>query len=330
MSQPYDAFLLISFGGPEGPDDVMPFLENVLRGKNVPRERMLEVAEHYQHFGGVSPINEQCRELLAGIRAEFAARNCTLPIYWGNRNWAPMLADTVREMRDAGVKRVLALATSAFGSYSGCRQYREDIERALAAVEGAPVIEKMPPFCFRPSFLEAVTDRVQEALASLPDADVIYTAHSIPLAMAGVSPYEKQLRQVCSIVNGKLGLPDPVLVFQSRSGPPTQPWLGPDVSEYIRQTSSKRVVVVPVGFLSDHMEVLYDLDTEAAEAARERGIEFVRAATVGTHPKFIHCIYEMVAEAVAAKGFSTCAIDCCKPPARPAGPPAGAGGGRPE
>ena len=330
MSQPYDAFLLVSFGGPEGPDDVMPFLENVLRGKNVPRERMLEVAEHYQHFGGVSPINEQCRELLAGIRAEFAARNCALPIYWGNRNWAPMLADTVREMRDAGVKRVLALATSAFGSYSGCRQYREDIERAIAAVEGAPAIEKLPPFCFRPSFLEAVTDRVQEALASLPDADVIYTAHSIPVAMAGVSPYEKQLRQVCSIVNGKLGLPDPVLVFQSRSGPPTQPWLGPDVSEYIRQTASKRVVVVPVGFLSDHMEVLYDLDTEAAEAAKERGIEFVRAATVGTHPKFIHCIYEMVAEAVAAQGFSTCAIDCCKPPARPAGPPTGAGGGRPQ
>lgn len=322
MPQPYDAFLLISFGGPEGPDDVMPFLENVLRGKNVPRERMLEVAEHYQHFGGISPINEQCRELLAGIRAEFAARGCTLPIYWGNRNWAPMLADTVREMRDAGATRVLSMATSAFGSYSGCRQYREDIERAREGLEGAPVIEKLPPFCFRPGFLEAVTDRVQEALAALPDADVVYTAHSIPEAMAGVGPYEKQLRQVCAIVNSKLGLPDPVLVFQSRSGPPTQPWLGPDVCDYIRQTDSKRIIVMPVGFLSDHMEVLYDLDTEAAEAAKERGIEFLRAATVGIHPKFIHCIYELVAEALAAKGFTSCAIDCCKPPARPAARPA--------
>jgi ferrochelatase len=325
MSQPYDAFLLLSFGGPEGPDDVIPFLENVLRGKNVPRERMLEVAEHYHHFGGVSPINAQCRELLSAIRAEFASRRCSLPVYWGNRNWTPMLADTVREMRDAGHKRVLALATSAFGSYSGCRQYREDIEKASAGVEGAPVIEKLPPFSHREGFIEAVADRVQEALAKLPDAQVVYTAHSIPLSMAQSSPYEKQLLHVCSVVNAKLGLGEPVLVYQSRSGPPTQPWLGPDVCDMIRETTAKKLIVMPVGFLSDHMEVMYDLDTEAAEAAQERGIEFVRAGTVGTHPRFVNLIYELVAEAVAAQGFPTCAIDCCKAPQRPPS----AGGGRP-
>jgi ferrochelatase len=322
MTQPYDAFLLISFGGPEGPDDVIPFLENVLRGRNVPQERMLEVAEHYYHFGGVSPINEQCRSLLAAIRAEFAARKCELPVYWGNRNWQPMLEETVRQMRDDGVQRVLALATSAFGSYSGCRQYREDIERARGAVEGAPIIEKVPPFFRRAGFIEAVTDRVQEALASLPGADVIYTAHSVPESMAQASPYEKQLMEVASVVNAKLGLPAPTLVYQSRSGPPTQPWLGPDVCDYIRATDSKRLIVVPVGFLSDHMEVLYDLDTEAAEAAKDRGIEFLRAATVGTHPKFVNTIFELVAEATAAHGFQGCAIDCCRPPARP--PAAGA------
>ena len=313
MSSPYDAFLLVSFGGPEKHEDVIPFLENVLRGKNVPRERMLEVAEHYYHFDGMSPINDQCRALLAALRAEFDANGVGLPIYWGNRNWDPMLADIVRQMRDDGVKRAVALVTSAFGSYSGCRQYREDIGKARAAVEGAPEIDKLTPFWDHPGFLETVTDRVREALARLPGADVVYTAHSIPVSMAKSSPYERQLREVCAHVNTALGLGDPVLVFQSRSGPPTQPWLEPDVSDYIRGTEAKKLVVVPVGFLSDHMEVLYDLDTEAADAARERGIEFVRAGTAGTHPRFVTAIREMVE---AGPRF-VCDPGCCLAPVRP-------------
>ncbi len=320
MSNRYDAFLLISFGGPEKNEDVIPFLENVLRGKNVPRERMLEVAEHYYHFDGVSPINEQCRQLIAALETEFNGHQVGLPIYWGNRNWHPMLEDTVRRMRDDGVKNVIAFATSAFGSYSGCRQYREDVAKAREAVEGAPEITKLPPFWNHPGFVGAVTERVREALEKLPGADVVYTAHSIPVSMAESSPYEQQLRDVCAVVNGTLGLPEPVLVFQSRSGPPSQPWLEPDVSAYIRGCGSKKLIVVPVGFLSDHMEVMFDLDTEAAEAAQECGIEFVRAGTVGTHPLFVSCIRELVEAAQISGPSRICPPDCCKPASRPVRP----------
>jgi ferrochelatase len=312
MSKSYDAFLLVSFGGPEKHEDVIPFLENVLRGRNVPRERMLEVAEHYYHFDGMSPINDQCRALVAALQTELH-----LPIYWGNRNWAPMLADTVGKMRDDGVKRALALATSAFGSYSGCRQYREDIERARAAVgPGAPEIDKLPPFWNHPGFVATVALRVREAIEKLPGADVVYTAHSVPVSMAQSSPYEQQLRAVCEMVNSELGLGEPVLVFQSRSGPPGQPWLEPDIGDYIRGTEAKKLIVVPVGFLSDHMEVLYDLDTEAAALARERGIAFVRAATVGTHPRFIAGIRQIVHEAMERGPDYVCPADCCKLGAR--------------
>ena len=310
----YDAFLLISFGGPEKHEDVIPFLENVLRGRNVPRERMLAVAEHYYHFDGRSPINDQCRELLKVLKDRL-----DIPIYWGNRNWHPMLEDTVRQMRDDGVKRAVALATSAFGSYSGCRQYREDIERARAAVPDAPEIEKLPPFCLQPGFVDAVESCVKDALAKLPDAQVIYTAHSIPVSMAQSAPYEHQLRAVAQRVNERLGVGEPIMVYQSRSGPPTQPWLEPDVTDYIRSTDAKRLIVVPVGFLSDHMEVLYDLDTEASAAAQERGIEFVRAATVGTHPRFVDAIEDLVWTAMA-NGVNACAPECCKPAARPQRP----------
>ena len=221
----YDACLLVSFGGPEKREDVIPFLENVLRGRNVPRERLLAVAEHYYHFDGRSPINDQCRDLIAALEAD----GLGLPIYWGNRNWHPMLADTVAKMRDDGVKRALAIATSAFGSYSGCRQYREDIDAARAAVEGAPEIDKLPPFWNHAGFIDTMADRVREALAQLPGAEVVYTAHSIPVSMAQSSPYEQQLREASRRVNAKLGLGEPVLVFQSRSGPPSQPWLEPDI-----------------------------------------------------------------------------------------------------
>jgi ferrochelatase len=317
MTQLYDAFLLVSFGGPEGPEDVIPFLENVLRGRNVPRERMLEVAEHYFHFGGISPINRQNRELIAALAEEFAASGIRLPIYWGNRNWNPLLPDTVRAMRDAGVKGALALATSAFGSYSGCRQYRENIVAARASLENAPTIDVFPPFFHFSGFIGAVADRARDALAKLPGADLVYTAHSIPLSMARSSPYEAQLRDAASRVNSMMGAGEPVLVFQSRSGPPSQPWLGPDVGDYLRQTESKRVAIVPIGFLSDHMEVLYDLDTEAAQIAAERNIQMVRAATVGTHPSFVRAIREMVQEALENGPPPACAPDCCAPPMRP-------------
>jgi ferrochelatase len=317
-SQPYDAFLLVSFGGPESSEEVIPFLENVLRGKNVPRERMLQVAEHYYRFGGRSPINQQCRELIAALQTEFATYEVMLPIYWGNRNWTPLLPDTVREMRDAGVKRAIALVTSAFGSYSGCRQYRENIDAARAAVEYAPVIDQIPPFWNHPGFINAVADRARNALAKLPGADLIFTAHSIPVAMARSSPYEAELRAASAQVSSRIGsTSEPVLVFQSRSGPPSQPWLEPDIGDYLRSTQSKKVVIVPVGFLSDHMEVIYDLDTEAARIAAERGIEMVRAATVGTHPSFVRAVREMVQDAIRNGPPPLCPADCCLPPARP-------------
>ena len=315
MPAPYDAFLLVSFGGPEKHADVIPFLENVLRGRNVPRERLLEVAEHYYHFDGISPINRQCEDLLAALRAEFKTRGLNLPLYWGNRNWHPLLAATVEQMRADGVRNALALATSAYGSYSGCRQYREDLDRACAEVPGAPMIDKIRPFFDHPGFIEAAAARVSDAQAQLPGADIVFTAHSVPLSMAQGSPYEQQLRSVCAQVQQRCGADDaaPTLVFQSRSGPPGQPWLEPDIGDYIRQTTAKRLIVVPIGFLSDHMEVLYDLDTEAAALARERGIEFVRAGTVGTHPAFIAAIGEM-AESASHNGV--CQPDCCKPPQR--------------
>jgi ferrochelatase len=306
-----DAFLLVSFGGPEKREDVIPFLNNVLRGRNVPRERLLEVAEHYYHFDGRSPINDQNRALIAALTPELP-----LPVYWGNRNWHPFLEDTVRRMKEDGVRRAGALATSAFGSYAGCRQYREDIDRARAAVQGAPEIEKLPPFSAHPGFLDAVEARVAEALERLPGATVVYTAHSIPESMARSSPYERELREVCRIVSGRLGIGTPVLVYQSRSGPPTQPWLGPDIGDYIRSTDARKLIVMPVGFLSDHMEVLYDLDTEAAAVAGDRGIEFHRAATVGTHPRLIAAIRDLVISAMR-NGVRACRTDCCVVAGRP-------------
>ncbi len=316
MTEPYDGFLLVSFGGPERREDVIPFLENVLRGRNAPRERMLEVAEHYYHFGGVSPINRQNRELIEALEMEFRGHGISLPIYWGNRNWHPLLPDTVRAMRDAGVKRAIAFATSAFGSYSGCRQYRENIDAARAAVENAPVIDQIPPFYRQPGFIEAAADRVRDALERLPGAGLVFTAHSIPESMARTSPYESQLREASGEVSSMVGAGEPVLVYQSRSGPPSQPWLGPDIGDCLRQTQSKRVVIVPIGFLSDHMEVLYDLDTEAAAIAAERGIEMVRAGTVGTHPAFVRAVREMVEEAIKHGPPPACPPDCCAPPPR--------------
>ena len=333
MPDNFQAVLVLSFGGPEKPDDVMPFLENVLRGKNVPRERMLEVAEHYYHFGGRSPINEQNRELIAALERELNEHGPKLPVYWGNRNWHPMLADTLRQMRDNGVRRALVFVTSAFSSYSGCRQYLEDMDRARAEVgAGAPELEKLPAFNDHPGFVAAVAERVEEALATMPAerrdrAALMFTAHSVPAAMASSSPYVTQLREACTRVAQAAGRAEWQLVYQSRSGPPGQPWLEPDVLEALRTVRAERgegadVVVCPIGFISDHMEVLYDLDTEAKALAGELGLNMVRAGTPGVHPRFIALIRELIARRVNGEvPAAFCAPDCCPAPRRPAGPP---------
>jgi ferrochelatase len=321
----YDAVLLVSFGGPEGMSDVMPFLENVLKGRSVPRERLLSVAEHYELFGGVSPINQQNRRLILSLEKEFQTSGLRLPIYFGNRNWHPLLAATIREMRDAGVKNALAFVTSAYSSYSSCRQYLEDIERARESVgPDAPRIEKLRAFYNHPGFIEANVANVLAALEQIPeerraDAQLVFTAHSIPETMAQNCDYETQLQEASRLVfEGLVARTAPAapgngestltrthefrgykLVFQSRSGSPTQPWLGPDVFNHLREMQaggSSDVILAPIGFVSDHMEIVYDLDTEAAALCRELGMNMVRAATAGTHPAFVKMICELILE----------------------------------
>lgn len=338
----YDAVLVISFGGPEGPDDVMPFLENVLRGKNVPRERMLEVAEHYQHFGGVSPINGQCRALITALEAEFEQHGVRLPIYWGNRNWHPLLADTLRRMRDNGIKQALGYVTSVFSSYSGCRQYLEDIARAQQEVgAGAPRVDKLRSFFNHAGFIAAMQARTHDAFEAVvaerrPTTQLVFTAHSIPLVMAGGCAYEAQLQESCRLVAEAFPENSWQLVYQSRSGPPTQAWLEPDICDHLRALADRGevtdVVVVPIGFISDHMEVLFDLDMEAKRVCAELGLNMVRAGTVGTHPRFIRMIRELIEErthrterqSIGQLGPShdVCPLDCC-PSGRPASPRTG-------
>jgi ferrochelatase len=345
LGNQYDALLVVSFGGPDGPDDVIPFLENVLRGRNVPRERMLEVAEHYYHFGGKSPINDQNRELIAALEQELAANGPQLPIYWGNRNWHPLLTDTLQQMADDGVQRALAFVTSAFSSYSGCRQYREDIARSQQAVgTSAPQIDKLRVFFNHPGYIEPMIEKTQAALAEIPadrrgDTVLLFTAHSIPQGMADGCKYEAQLQDACSLVAQGAGRDQWHLVYQSRSGPPQQPWLEPDVGDFIRERHAsaplRDVVVVPIGFISDHLEVLFDLDTEAHDLCESLGINMFRAATVGTHPRFIRMIRELIEERLSptpnrlALGTlgpkeDVCPEDCCvyQPAARPARPTA--------
>jgi ferrochelatase len=333
MSQTYDALLVVSFGGPEGMDEVMPFLSNVLRGRNVPEARMREVARHYEMFGGVSPINEQNRRLISALERELEQNGPRLPVYWGNRNWHPLLADTLGQMRDDGIKNALAFVTSAYSSYSGCRQYREDVERAREAVgPGAPRVEKLRAFFNHPGFVGPNAENLRAALGRIPeerraDARVAFTAHSIPAAMAAGCDYERQLLETCRLVAEGAGAAGWRLVFQSRSGPPTQAWLEPDILEHLRALKGEGVadvVVAPVGFISDHMEVLYDLDTEARRLASEMGLNMIRAATVGTHPEFVRLIRELILERLdpglprRALGalpprHDVCAVDCCLP-----------------
>lgn len=334
----YDAILLVSFGGPEGPDDVMPFLENVLRGKNVPRERMLEVSEHYLKRGGVSPINGHCRALLDAMKRVLREGGIELPLYWGNRNWHPMLADTVGQMKEDGIQRALAFVTSSTSSYSGCRQYREDIERARAAVgDGAPEIDKIRAFYNHPDFIAATVATVERAIDDVrpqrrAGLRIAFTAHSIPTSMSATCDYVQQLTEASRLVADRVGVPEDRwdLVYQSRSGPPQVPWLEPDIVDHLaalHEDGVRDVVVMPIGFLSDHMEVIHDLDDEAATACAEMGLHMVRAATVGTSPPFLQMIRKLVAERLFGEAPEsvgqfgpapdTCAVDCCPPPRRP-------------
>jgi protoporphyrin/coproporphyrin ferrochelatase len=365
----YDAFLLLSFGGPEGPGDVMPFLENVTRGRGVPRERLAGVAEHYYAAGGVSPINSQCRDMLTTIGGAFARAGLDLPLYWGNRNWHPFIEDTVRQLADDGHERVVALATSAYSSYSACRQYLDDIDRAVAAVgPRAPRIEKIRPYFNHPGFIEPFAASTEAALATLPagvrdDARLVFTAHSIPVAMAASSGsvtagtarpavaggrYAAELSQAAHLVSERThgGSLAHDLVYQSRSGPPGQPWLEPDIRDHLRTLAKDgvpAVVVVPVGFVSDHMEIVHDLDVEASETAASLGMAFARAAAPGPSQRFAGMVLELVNErlsgapplALGDLGPSPrdCPADCClySRPSRPSSPsrPAARAAGEP-
>jgi protoporphyrin/coproporphyrin ferrochelatase len=326
------AFLLVSFGGPEGPDDVMPFLRNVTAGRGVPDDRLAKVAEHYYEFGGVSPINGQCRDLIDAIEKDFAANGIALGVYWGNRNWHPFLADTMRAMARDGIRRAIALATSAYSSFSSCRQYLDDIDRARAqAGADAPAVVKIPPYYRHPGFVESFADAAATAIGTLPpdvaaDAELVFTAHSIPESMAASSgpfggAYPAQLAEVAGLVAARLGRASWRLAYQSRSGPPSVPWLGPDINDCLAQVAkagSPGAVIVPIGFVSDHMEVIFDLDVEAVRTARELGLPIARAATPGTAAKFVAMISALVKEfaaepgpAVAPQAGACCRELCC-------------------
>ena len=336
----YDAVLVLGFGGPERPEDVMPFLERVVQGRGVPRERLLAVAEHYYHLGGRSPINDQCRALIAALEPELKAHGIALPIYWGNRNWHPLLTDTLETMKRDGVKRALVYVTSAFSSYSGCRQYLEDLDKARAAVgEGAPELDKLRIFYNHPSFVDAVCERVRETLKGVPEgARFVFTAHSIPIAMATGCDYVAQLREIATVVAERFGRTDSDVVYQSRSGPPQVPWLEPDILDHLRALAARGdvrdVVVIPLGFVSDHMEVIWDLDHEAKDLAAELKLGFYRAPTPGEHPLFVAMIRELIEErlgtlttrrtcaSASVARPDRCAPGCCaytpaRPPQRP-------------
>jgi ferrochelatase len=346
----YDAVLLVSFGGPERPDEVLPFMERVTAGRGIPRARLEEVSQHYHLFGGRSPINDQNRALRAALEEELAATGPALPVYWGNRNWAPTMPDALRQMRRDGVRRALCVVTSAYSSYSGCRQYREDLARARDEVasnsgrgedagdEGGgavPELDKVRVYYNHPGFLDPQVDLVRDALAELPDevrddARIVFTTHSIPSTMARHSDYEAQHVEACRLVMAHLPEHGWDLVYNSRSGPAFVPWLEPDVNDHLETLAGdgcRAVVVVPIGFVSDHMEVVYDLDVEASATAARLGLPFARARTVGLDPRFIAGLAELVRERHAPDGevprralgtrgpnWDACPVDCCRTP----------------
>ena len=337
----YDAFLLVSFGGPEGPADVIPFLRNVTAGRDIPLDRLEQVAQHYYRFGGVSPINQQCRELIAAVEKDFAARDVALPVYWGNRNWDPDLAGTLQEMADAGISRALAFVTSPYSSFSSCRQYLGDIEAARRQVgQRAPQVAKIRQYFNHPGFISSFAAAAAQAAESLPgdDFDLIFTAHSIPVSMAEASgpaggAYQAQLAEAARLVAAEIGYQRPWhLAYSSRSGPPSQPWLEPDINDLLAERAaagSRAVLIVPIGFVSDHMEVKFDLDVEAAQTADRLGLKLARAATPGTDHRFVSMITDLVCERLdgtapltlgaLGAGPDTCPVGCCgSAPVRPA------------
>jgi ferrochelatase len=337
--------ILVSFGGPEGPDDVLPFLRTVVAGRGVPDERLAAVAEHYHHFGGVSPINGQCRDLLAALRPVLDDAGITLPLYWGNRNWRPLLSDTLAQMRDDGIRHALAFVTSPYGSYSSCRQYLDDIERARAAVgDDAPVVDKIRHYHDHPGYIGPHADAVQAAFGLVSRVDsplgtdgtrLVFTAHSIPSTMDATSGpdggrYSAQLRETAELVARAVapGLAWD-LVWQSRSGPPQVPWLEPDINDHLESLARDGVpgvVVSPIGFISDHLEVVWDLDTEAAQTAKRLGLRYARAATPGFDPRFVAMVRDLIVERLHPSTprqrlgtmpvWDTCGAGCCRPPAR--------------
>ncbi len=300
-----DALLIVSFGGPEGPDDVVPFLERVTRGRGIPRERLVEVGAHYTHFGGVSPINDQNRALVAAIRAELDRREEALPVLWGNRNWHPLLPAALRGARDLGVDRIFGFLTSAYSSYSGCRQYRENLFDAVAEVQAEdpgwrPEVHKLRTYWNHPGFVAPVVQATRAALAELPPGSrLVFTTHSIPTADADRCDYVAQHRDLAAVVAAAVGHDTWDLVYQSRSGAPHVPWLEPDISDHLRALAGAGVpgaAMVPIGFVSDHMEVIWDLDTVAAETAAEVGLPVARAATPGTDQRFVAMVADLLAE----------------------------------
>jgi ferrochelatase len=345
---PFDAFLLVSFGGPEGPDDVMPFLQNVTRGRDVPPERLAEVAEHYQRFGGVSPINAHCRELLGALEADFAVNGIDMPIYWGNRNWTPSLRDAIQQMADDGRRRALVFTTSAYASYPGCRQYREDVFAAKSGIAKAPAFARIRHDFNHPGFIRPMIANTVAALDGLPehlraDATVLFTTHSLPMALAySAGPegglYVTQHNEVAGLVldgvTEATGVEHPAeLVYQSRSGPPTVKWLEPDIGTRLSELAEagvSAIVVVPIGFTSDHMEVVYDLDVEVREQAEKLGVAYARAATVGANPEFVTAVRELVLERAESRrpdlrealgelgvSYDLCPPGCCPNPNGP-------------
>jgi ferrochelatase len=347
---PYDALLLLSFGGPERPEDVVPFLENVTRGRGIPRERLEEVGEHYFLFGGRSPINDRNRELLAAIQEDLHSAGVTIPVYWGNRNWDPYLTDTMRQMAEDGVRRAAVIVTSAYSSYSGCRQYRENLADAVSAVDAAPRVDRLRHYFNHPGFVESMVDSTLAALAELGDdarhdARVLFVTHSIPTAMNDASgpqggAYVEQHRSVAEEIIERVRQETghrygSDLVYCSRSGAPQVPWLEPDVNDHLeelRDLGVRAVVVVPIGFVSDHMEVVYDLDTEARATAEKLGLEMVRAATAGVDPRFVAMVRDLLLERAAVErgqevarnvvgvlepSWDACPSGCC---ANPRGP----------
>ncbi|MBD8869631.1 ferrochelatase [Nocardioides donggukensis] len=345
--RPYDAVLLVSFGGPEKPDDVVPFLENVTRGRGIPKERLEEVGRHYFDFGGRSPINDQNRAFLAALREDLASNGVDLPVYWGNRNWDPYLADVLKQMTADGIERAACFVTSAYSSYSGCRQYRENLADAVGGLDGAPRLDKLRHYFNHPGFVDAMVDATLAALADLGEggretADLVFVTHSIPTAMNDASgpeggAYVAQHRSLAEEIVERVRLETGhrhrhELVFCSRSGPPQVPWLEPDVNDHLEaraEAGRPPVVVVPIGFVSDHMEVVYDLDTEAAATAERLGMRFVRAATAGVDPRFVRVVRDLLLERAAVErgedvaravegslpaSWDVCPAGCCPNP----------------